>query len=83
MLEPEGTINQQPPRQRGKETTIEMKAKKLAEKLMENPEYEVEFGLLEPDESSFGAKLRRFAIQIDDVGHSSRIVILGPANELD
>jgi len=60
-----------------------MKAKELAEKLMENPEFEVVFSILEPDGSPYGMGLRSFNIDIDDIGFSDKIIILGPQNEID
>ena len=59
-----------------------MKAKDLAEKLLNYPEFNVEFGLLEPDGSPYGVGLRRFDVGIDDIGYSSEVVILGPIKEL-
>ncbi len=59
-----------------------MKAKELIEKLKEYPDFDVVFGLLEPDGSPYGIGLRRFNIDIDDIGHSDSVVILGPVAEI-
>lgn len=58
-----------------------MKAKELAQKLLEYPDFEVEFGLLEPDGSSYGICLRVFSVGIDDIGYSSKVIKLGPIEE--
>jgi len=59
-----------------------MKAKELASKLLEYPDFEVEFGLLEPDGSPYGMGLRIFSVDVDDIGYSSKVVRLGPQREL-
>lgn len=54
-----------------------MKAKELAKELLKNPEFEVEFREFH---SSFfdGTNLLVFKdVQIDDVGYSSKLIILG------
>jgi len=58
-----------------------MKAKELAEMLLRFPDFDVEFGLLEPDGSKYGMGLRVFSVAIDDIGYSSEIVRLGPVEE--
>ena len=59
-----------------------MKAKELADKLLEYPDFEVQFGIIEPDRSQYGMGLRIFAVDVDDIGYSSKIVRLGPVEEL-
>lgn len=59
-----------------------MKAKELAAQLMEHPDFEVEFSLFELKVSPYGMELRRFSIQVDDIGYSDKIVVLGPTEEL-
>ena len=59
-----------------------MKAKDLAEQLLKFPDFDVEFGLLEPDGSPYGIGLRIFDVQVDDIGYSSSVVRLGPSKEL-
>jgi len=61
---------------------VTMKAKELAEQLLRHPDFDVEFGFLEPDGSSWGIRLRRFVVMIDDIGYSSKKVILGPREEI-
>ncbi|MFH2030296.1 MAG: hypothetical protein ABIJ40_06660 [Bacteroidota bacterium] len=54
-----------------------MKAKDLAELLLENPEFNVEMALFEKDSSDWSATLRRFEINgIADIGYSDKIIIL-------
>ena len=54
-----------------------MKAKELAEKLMEYPEFEVEYRIFENDGSAYGMGLRVFKIiGIGDVGHSEKVIEL-------
>ena len=59
-----------------------MKAKELAAQLTENPEYQVVFSLFKPDWSKCRVGLRRFGIQVNDIGYSDKLVILGPTEEL-
>lgn len=59
-----------------------MKAIDLAKKLLEYPDYEVDFSILEPDGSEYGVGLRSFEVGVDDIGHSSKRIILGPVKEL-
>lgn len=61
---------------------VKMKAKDLAEKLLEYPEFDVQFGIIEPDGSAYGIGLRTFEIEIDDIGHSSEVIKLGPVREI-
>jgi hypothetical protein len=59
-----------------------MKAKELAEKLMENPEFEVDFGIFEPDGSDYGMGLRTFKITgIADIGYSDKVIKLDGAEK--
>jgi len=60
-----------------------MKAKELAEQLMENPDFDVEFGLLEEDGSQYGMLLRTFSVRIDDIGYSDSVIKLGAVEESD
>lgn len=54
-----------------------MIAKELAEKLLQYPEYNVQFGFMEPDESNYGISLRTFEnIEITDIGHSDKVIML-------
>lgn len=59
-----------------------MKAEALAKELMMFPDFEVKFGILEPDGSSYGVGLRIFDVGVDDIGHSSKVLRLGPTMEL-
>ena len=59
-----------------------MKAIDLAKKLLENPDFEVEFGITEPDGSVYGVGHRRFSVKVDDIGHSDRLIVLGPGGEV-
>lgn len=60
-----------------------MKAKDLASKLTENPEFDVEFTFVEyterPDDKICKfMNIRKFEnIQIDDIGYSSKVIQLG------
>lgn len=60
-----------------------MKAKDLASKLMENPEFDVEFTFVKyterPDDKICKfMNIRQFEnIQIDDIGYSSKVIQLG------
>lgn len=55
-----------------------MKARELAEKLMLNPDFDVQFSFCEKDLSEYGLTLRNFYnIVIDDIGYSSKVIILG------
>lgn len=55
-----------------------MKARELAEKLLQYPDFEVRFCFMEPDDSHYGIRLRSFEhIDIDDIGHSEKEIILG------
>ena len=59
-----------------------MKAKQLADRLLQYPTFDVKFRLLEPDGSSYGLCLRTFDVDIEDIGYLSEIVNLGPVVEL-
>lgn len=60
-----------------------MKAKDLASKLMENPEFDVEFTFVEygegsGDKTSHFLNIRTFNdIDIEDIGYSSKVIKLG------
>lgn len=55
-----------------------MKARELAEKLLQYPDFEVRFCFIEPDGSHYGISLRSFEdIDIADIGHSEKKIILG------
>lgn len=60
-----------------------MKAKELAEKLMENPDFDVEFTFVEccdelSDKTSHFFNIRTFKdIDIEDIGYSSKVIQLG------
>jgi hypothetical protein len=58
-----------------------MKVKELIEELSAYEDFDVEFGLFEPDGSSWGCKLRTFSICIDDIGYSSKVIKLGVDKE--
>ncbi len=54
-----------------------MKAKELAELLLENPDFNVKFSFFDT-----GFELRSFEdVKIDDVGHSDKIIKLGGEEE--
>ncbi len=54
-----------------------MKAKELAEQLLKNPDFDVVFNTID-NERSFGFNVRQFRnINITDIGHSDKIIILG------
>lgn len=54
-----------------------MKAKELAEQLLKNPDFDVVFNTTD-NERSFGFNVRQFRnINITDIGHSDKIIILG------
>ena len=54
-----------------------MKAKELAEKLLEHPEFEVMISIFENDGSAYGLGLRTFSITgIGDTGHSMKVIKL-------
>ena len=53
-----------------------MKAKELAELLLDLPEFEVEFSFMDTNHGNFD--LRCFEnVKIDDVGHSDKVIKLG------
>lgn len=64
-----------------------MKAKDLASKLMENPEFDVEFTFVEyterPDDKiCMFRNIRKFKdIDIEDIGYSSKVIQLGGAEK--
>jgi hypothetical protein len=58
-----------------------MKAKELSKILLEYPEFEVTFGLLDEDDSFYGVNLRQFEVTVDDIGYSSKIIKLGALRE--
>jgi hypothetical protein len=52
-----------------------MKAKELAELLMQYPDFEVTTTVSDPDNSEYGMNFRKFkAIGIGDIGHSSKVI---------
>lgn len=54
-----------------------MKAKDLAEQLLKNPNFDVIFNIID-NGGSFGFTVRQFKnIDITDIGHSDKIIILG------
>ena len=60
-----------------------MKSKELAEKLLENPDFDVEFSFSENDNSTWRLSIRRFNnIEICDIGYSDKIIVLS-GNERD
>lgn len=59
-----------------------MKAKQLTDMLVQYPNFEVRFRLLEPDGSFYELGMRTFDIDIDDIGYSSETINLGPVSEL-
>lgn len=57
-----------------------MKAKELAERLMENPDFDVEFRWFD----CFTGECRTFTdIGIDDIGYSDRVIVLDGELEED
>ena len=55
-----------------------MKAKELADKLLQYPDFNVSFSFMEPDGSHYGICLRSFNdIDIADIGHSDKVIVLG------
>ena len=64
-----------------------MKAKDLASKLMENPDFDVEFTFVDyterPDDKiCMFRNIRKFKdIDIEDIGYSSKVIQLGGAEE--
>lgn len=59
-----------------------MKAKELSEKLLQYPEFEVQFHFLEKDNSEWGITLRDFKnVDISDIGHSDKKIFLGGDEE--
>lgn len=54
-----------------------MKAKELAEQLLKNPDFDVVFNTID-NAGSFGFNVRQFKnIDITDIGHSDKTIILG------
>lgn len=52
-----------------------MKAKELAELLMEHPDFEVTTAFSERDNSEYGMTIRKFEARgIGDIGHSDKII---------
>lgn len=59
-----------------------MKAKELANKLLQYPDFEVWFCYMEADESRYGISLHYFeGVDIVDIGHSDKNIILGGEEE--
>lgn len=58
-----------------------MKAKQLADRLLQYPTFDVKFSLMEPDGSSYGLRLKTFDVDIEDIGYSSEAVRLGPVDK--
>lgn len=59
-----------------------MKAKELAELLLEYPDFDVGLGFVEDDDSEWGQKYKRFIVTgIADIRHSSKKIILD-SNEI-
>lgn len=58
-----------------------MKAKELAEELLKNPDFEVKFSVMETITDELGdlfLYMKRFGnLDIVDVGHSDKVIILG------
>lgn len=54
-----------------------MKAYDLAKKLLEYPDFDVEFVFSEPDNSSYGLSVRTFEnVEVGDIGHSDKVLVL-------
>jgi len=54
-----------------------MKAKDLAIKLLQNPDFDVRFSFTEKDDSEWGINVRTFEkVSIGDIGHSDKIICL-------
>lgn len=59
-----------------------MKAKDLAKLLLEYPEFEIETCITYPDGSNYGMGcLTHKVTGIDDIGYSSKVIILGLEKE--
>lgn len=56
---------------------IILTAGELAERLMEHPDFKVEFCFCDKDNSEFGMTARTFSVDIEDVSHSDKIIMLG------
>lgn len=56
-----------------------MKAKELAELLLSYPDFDVQFSRMETAlDSKYGVSLRKWDVKLNDIGHSDKIIILGP-----
>ena len=54
-----------------------MKCKEIAIKLLETPDFDVDFAYSEIDESAYGMTVHVFDdIEIEDIGYSSKVVRL-------
>ena len=59
-----------------------MTAKELAEKLLENPDFEVRICIGEQDDSVYGFTVRDFNVTgIGDIGYSDKVIILSAEEE--
>lgn len=56
---------------------MRMKAKELAELLMENPDFEIDVAINDPDGSRWGTRMRTFDVMgICDIGYSDKLIRL-------
>jgi len=60
-----------------------MKASKLAEILLQNPDFDVRFTILDKDDSEWGLHLRVFNIgdRLPDIGYSDKIISISGVEE--
>ena len=55
-----------------------MKAKDLAQELLKNPDFDIEFSFSSNDGSEWGFAVHSFEnVKIDDIGYNDKIIILG------
>jgi len=61
-----------------------MKARELAELLLEYPDFEIKFSFLEKDTSEWGLSQRVFTVDEKgiDLGHSDKTIFLGGEEEI-
>ena len=59
-----------------------MKARELAAKLMENPDFDVKAGYSHTDDSSYGFTVESFNVNgVGDIGYSDGVIILSLEGE--
>ena len=55
-----------------------MKAKDLAQELLKNPDFDIDFSFSFDDGSEWGLVVRRFKnVKVDDIGYNDKMIILG------